>query len=115
MVASRLEALVQAFVDPTAVVQYPRRLAVDGLAAHYLGAESLPDGLVAEADAEGRDTLTDLPDQLYRDPGLVRRAGTGRDYYPIRVEFGDLLQRDLIVAPHEDLGPQLPEILDQVI
>ena len=77
MVACRLEALGKAFVDPSAVVQYTRRLAVDGLAAHYLGAESLPDGLVAEADAQGGDTLTDLLDQLYRDTGLVRRAGTG--------------------------------------
>src|ERR687889_256925 len=77
MVAGRLEALGKALVDPCAVVHYPRRLAVDGLAAHYLGAESLPDGLVAEADAQSGDTLTDLLDQLYRDPCIVRRAGTG--------------------------------------
>jgi hypothetical protein len=88
---------------------------VDWLAAHYLGAESLPDGLVAEADAKGGNILTDLFDQLYRDPSLVRRAGTGGDYYPIRVERGDLLRRDLVVAPHEDLGPELPEILDKVV
>jgi hypothetical protein len=88
---------------------------VDWLAAHYLGAESLPDGLVAEADAKGGNTLTDFLDQLYRDPRLFRRAGTRRDHYPIRVERGDLLRRDLVVAPHEDLGPELPEILDQVV
>src|ERR671910_935063 len=80
MVARRLEALGKAFVDPSAVVHYPRRLAVDGLAAHYLGAESLPDGLVAEADAQSGDTLTDL-----------------------------------VVAPHEDFGPELPKVLDQVV
>src|SRR5215204_5333937 len=50
MVACRLEPLGKAFVDLPAIVHYPRRLAVDGLPAHYLGAESLPDGLVAEAD-----------------------------------------------------------------
>ena len=88
---------------------------MDGLAAHDLRAESLPDGLVAEADAQSGDALADLPDQIHRDPGLVRRARTGRDYYPIRVELGDLLRRDLVVAPHEDLGPELPEVLDQVV
>src|SRR5215204_5238903 len=115
MVACRLEALGKAFVDPTAVVHNPRRLAVYWLAAHYLGTKSLPDGLVAEADTKGGNILTDLLDQLDRDPGLVRRAGTGGDYYPIRVERGDFLRRDLIVAPHEDLGPELPEILDKVV
>src|SRR5687767_13345904 len=111
MVACRLEALVQAPVNSPAIVHYPRGLAVNWLAAYHLGTESLPDGLVSEADTQSGNTPTDLLDQLYRDPGLVRRAGTGGDYYPIRVERGDLLRRDLVVAPHEDLGPELPEIL----
>ena len=78
-------------------------------------AEGLPDGLVSEADAQGGYATADLLDQLDRDPGLVRRAGTGRDDYPVGVEIGDLLRRDLVVAPHEDLGPELPEVLDQVV
>jgi hypothetical protein len=88
---------------------------VDGFAAHHLGTEGLPDGLVAEADPQGGDTLSDPLDQVDRDSGLVRRAGTWGDDYPIRVERGDLLRRNLIVASHEDLGPELPEVLDQVV
>src|SRR5215210_4674705 len=66
MVACSLEALGKASVDSTAVVHYPRCLAVDWFAAHYLGTESLPDGLVAEADAKGGDTLAVYRDQLHR-------------------------------------------------
>ena len=115
MVTGRLEVLIQTFVDPFAVVPYPRGLAVDGLAAHDLRAESLADCLMAEADAQSGYAPTDLPDQVYRDPSLVRRARTGRDHYPVRMELGDLFGRDLVVAPHEYLGPELPEILDQVV
>jgi hypothetical protein len=31
------------------------------------------------------------------------------------MEFGDLFGYNLVVAAHEDLGPELPEILDQVV
>ncbi len=31
------------------------------------------------------------------------------------MEPGDLLGRDLVVAPDEDLGPELAEVLDQVV
>jgi hypothetical protein len=77
VVARRLEALSETLVDPRAVVHYPGGLAVDGLAAHDIGAEGLTDGLVTEADPQGGDTLTDPRDQLDRDPRLVRCAGTG--------------------------------------
>src|SRR5919202_191141 len=95
VVAGRLEALVQAPVDALPVVRYLRRLAVDGLATHYVRPESLPDRLVAEADAEDGDPIRGLLDELYGDDGL----------------FGC----DLVVAPDQDLGPELTQILDQVV
>src|SRR5919107_5998962 len=115
VVPGGLEVLVQSPVDPLTVVLYLRGLAVDGLSAHDLRAEGLADGLVSEAVAQGGYALADPPDEFHRHPGLVGRARTGRDHYPVGVEPGDLLGRDLVVAPHEDLGPELPEVLDQVV
>jgi hypothetical protein len=96
-------------------VQDLRRLAVYGLAAHYLGPEGLSDRLVAQADAEDGDLAGELLDYLDRGAGLLRRARTGRDHYPIWVELEDLFRRDLVVAPDEYLPAQLPEVLDQVV
>src|ERR687884_1418086 len=115
VVAGRLEALVQAPVDALPVVRYLRRLAVDGLATHYVRPESLPDRLVAEADAEDGDPIRGLLDELYGDAGLLRRARTRRDDYPVRVELEGLFGCDLVVAPDQDLGPELTQILDQVV
>ena len=58
VVAGRLEALLDPSVDALTVVQDLRRLAVYGLAAHYLGPAF--DRLVAQADAEDRDLAGDL-------------------------------------------------------
>jgi hypothetical protein len=115
VIAGRLEALLDAPVDALAVVHYLRRLAVDGLAAHYPRPEGLPYGLVAEADAEDWDLASRPLYDLDRDAGLVGRARAWRDDYPVRVEIEDLLGRYLVVAPDEDLSAQLPEVLDQVV
>jgi hypothetical protein len=87
VVAGRLEALIHAPVDALSVVHYLRRLAVDGLAAHYVCPEGLPDRLVAEADTEEGNLVRGLLDELHGDAGLLRRARTRRDDYPVRVEL----------------------------
>src|SRR5215210_5828501 len=115
VIACRLEALRQTPVHPLAVVQYPRGLAVHGLPAYDLAPVSLPYGLMTEANTQHRDPFRGLLEELQGDAGLVRCARTGRDDYSIRVERGDLLGRDLVVAPDEDLGLELPEVLDEVV
>src|SRR5215203_4543258 len=118
VVPRSLEALRQPLVHPLAVMENPRRLAVYGRGcAHDLPPVGLSYRLMAQADAQHRYTLRRrrLFDHLKRDTGFVRGAWAGRDDYPIRVEPGDLLERDFVVAPHNDLCFQLPEVLDQVI
>jgi hypothetical protein len=70
---------------------------------------------MTEADAEQRDLRRGPSDHLQRDPGLAWGARAWRDDYPVQVKLGDLVRRDLIVAPDENLGPKLTEILNQVV
>src|SRR4051812_8823077 len=80
VVAAGLEALGQALEEPAAVVLDLARLAVDEpLRLADLAAEGLDDHLVAETDTECRHVRTEAPDELDRDAGVRRPAGTGRD------------------------------------
>jgi len=48
-------------------------------AAHHAPAEMLPDGLMAETDAEERQARIGTGgDEVEADPRFVRRAGAGR-------------------------------------
>src|SRR5262249_8082867 len=82
--------------------------------AYHIAAERLADGLQAEADAEHGDFGCGLLDQVEADTGLVRRAGPGREHDRVRVCAYDRVGRHLVVAMHDDLGPQLPEVMDEV-
>src|ERR1043166_9476742 len=117
VVARRREAIFQALEDRPAVVANLRRLAVDGRwAAHDAASEDLPDGLVAEADAEQRDVAGERGDQLQRDASLVGRARPRRDDDAVGPYLLlDLPDRHLVVAPHLDLGAKLAEVLDEVV
>src|SRR4051812_27630644 len=99
-----------------AVVGDLRRLAVDGHVADHLAAERLGERLVAEADAQRRHAgLGEAPHRLHRDAGLVRRARPRRDDHavrPAREQRVDVLD---VVAHHLELGPQLAEVLDEVV
>src|SRR3712207_1641106 len=83
--------------------------------AHDLSPVRLPYRLMAEADTKHGDSLRSFLDNPQRDSGLIRRARAGRDDYSVRVESGDLLGRNFVVAPDEHLGPELPKVLDQVV
>ena len=50
-----------------------------------------------------------------RDTDLIRGARAGRDDCPIRVELEEFLERDPVVASDEDLGLELPEVLNRVV
>ena len=56
-----------------------------------------------------------MADERNQDAGLARSAGAGRQQNALRVQRLYLLHRQLIVAIHLDLGPQLSQVLDQVV
>ena len=92
-----------------------------GLAVHQLGrahdaaAEGLADGLMAEANAEQRHLAGKAADHVDADAGILRLARTGRDDDAIGLARGDFIERDLVVAAHFELLPQLAEVLRQVV
>ena len=99
-----------------AVVVDRRGLAVHQPAgAHDAAAEGLDDGLVAEAHAEHRHAPGERADHVHRHARVARRAGPRRDAQVGRRERQRLVDRDLVVAAHVDLGAEHEEGLHQVV
>ena len=89
------------------------RLAVHRLAAHDRAAVGGGERLVAEAHAEHRHAALAVPaDRLLREPRLLRRARAGRDDHPIGAPLEQLGQ---VVPHHVHVGPQLAQVLDEVV
>ena len=82
---------------------------------HDAAAEGFADGLVAEADAEQGNLAGKLLDRRQRHAGLRRCARPRGNHQIIRLQAGDLGQRDGVVAEDLDLLPEFAEILDQVV
>jgi len=116
MVTSGLERIGQAFEDGPAVV-----MDLAGLAMHQfrrpddLAAESLPDGLVAEAHSQDGYTSGQLFNHLKADPCFVGSFRPGRDDNRIGQFLLDFIHSGLIVSDHSHLGAQFSQILDQVV
>src|SRR6516164_1098610 len=115
MVARRLERRIDAAKDAAAVVADLRQFAVHlRRRSHHLAAEGLADRLMAEADAEDRNFLRRLRDQIEADAGLLGRARPGRQHDGVRVGSDHGFARHFVVATDLDFGAQLTEIVHQV-
>src|SRR5215210_7037275 len=91
-------------------------LAVDGHVADDPAAVGLRQGLVAEADPQGRDArLGEAPHRLDGDPGLVRRAWARRHHDAVPLAPEQVLDGGRVVAHGLHLRAQLPEVLDEVV
>src|SRR5512146_3286986 len=116
MVAGGFEGIRKVAKNGAAVVFYHGRLAVhQTISPDDFSAERDRQGLMAEADAEKRQTSGEMPDRIDGHSSLVRRAGPRRDDDPVRLQRLDLLDRDLVVAVDADVLTQLSEILHQVV
>ena len=83
--------------------------------AHHFAAVDLPDGLMAEADAEQRNLRAGLGDEVEADAGLVGRAGAGREHDALGLQLQDFGDGDLVVAEHAAGCTQLAQVVDEVI
>jgi hypothetical protein len=116
VVAAHLERVAQAAEDRAAVMLDHGRLAVNRLVLHHLAAPGLDQRLMAEAHPErGDPRLREAPDRLERDPRLVRRARPRRDDHPVVAADQQLVDLGVVVAHHLDLGPELAEVLHEVV
>jgi len=82
---------------------------------HHLRAKHMPDALVTEADAKHGHFLPERADDLVRQSRFARRAWSRRHENALRLQRSDLVERDLIVAPHLQFHLQLAEILHEVV
>src|ERR1700685_991150 len=129
-----LEAVGQVGVDHERVVapdrerrgeavedRAPVMLDARGLAMHRLvelpaPAEGLRERLVAKAHPQrGHPRLRHPAHELQRDPGLLGRAWTGRDHAALIRALEQLVHAGPVVADDVDLGPQLAEVLHEVV
>ena len=90
MVACAVEWRRHVREDAALVVDDRLQLAVHhALRTNHPATECLPDGLVAEADAENRYLAGEPPDERHGHAGLVRRTRSGRDHDVRRTERFD--------------------------
>src|SRR5512143_2498677 len=68
-----------------------------------------------QTHAEDRNAAPPATNRLDGDAGFLRRAGSGRDDDCRRRELADLVDRDGIVAPHDDVHAKLAQILNEVV
>ena len=83
--------------------------------AQDLAAEHMADALMPQTHAQQRNRRPKPANHIARNARLVRRAGAGRNADALGLERGDCVERDLVVPLHEHLGPQLAEVLDEVV
>jgi hypothetical protein len=82
---------------------------------HHLAAVGLTDALVAQADAEDRDLAGQAVERRQGDAAVFGAARPGGDQDGIGPLRPDGLHVDGVVAEDEGIGPELAQLLDQVV
>ena len=78
MIAHPGKGIIQSEEHPAIIVMHGTGFTVHHSARpDHLAAECLADGLMTETDPEDRDFTAEILNSLNRDPGLLRRTGTG--------------------------------------
>src|ERR1700681_4959150 len=83
--------------------------------AYYVAAEGRANSLMSKAHPEHRHFSHEAAYEIDADAGILRRAGTGRDYDALGLHCFHISNRNLIVTANLNLGPQLSQILHQVV
>jgi len=84
--------------------------------AHYRAAVQLADALQTETHTEDRrPLLAELADGVVGQARVLGATRPGRDQNEVGCERPHLGKRDLVVAVDTRLGPQLPEVLHEVV
>src|SRR5438270_516643 len=86
----------------------------DALRADHAAAKSCPNRLVSEANTQNRNFPRYFADEIDRNPGFIRSAGTGRNHNFPRGQLLDLLRCDLIIPAYLDLFAGFADVLDEV-
>src|SRR4051812_11492573 len=80
-----------------------------------LAAESMPNALMPQTDAENRNLAAKPSNHLVGQPTLPRRAWPRRNQNPFRLQLLDAIERDFVIAMHLHRDVHLPQVLHQVV
>lgn len=86
-----------------------------GLGAHHLASKGLTNGLVAETNAEDRQVGWRMRDEVQTYPGVIRRAGPGRQQNALRSHPQSLFDTEGIITIDAGLRTQLVQIMNEVV
>src|ERR1700731_827838 len=110
------EILRQIFENCLVVVVDAAGFAVhDFRRANHASSNRKADRLMAETHAENWNHSGKPANHVHANAGILRSAGTRRNYDALRLLLGNLVERDLVVAVHFQLFAQLAEELREVI
>src|SRR5579862_6241410 len=99
-----------------AIVKHFTGLAVEyGLCADDPPAKRLAHCLVPQAHTKNWDLPGKSANQVNRNSRLFRRTRPGRNHDALEFALRNFIQRNLVVAAHFQLAPQLAQILRQVV
>ena len=116
MVACSVKGIGQLMEDRFPVVPNLRRFAMhQPFGSNNIAAKCHGQRLVAEADAQERETPAKMPDGLDRHARFHRCAGSRRNDDAAGLQGFDLVDRNFIVAEYPDVFTQFPEVLHEVI
>src|SRR5687768_5748262 len=77
-------------------------------------AKGLANGLMAEADAENGNLARQHAHDIERHPGLMRRAGAGRDHDALHI-LVDRIGGNRVIAPDLGRGTELAQIARHIV
>ena len=81
----------------------------------HVGSEGEPDGLVAQANPQDGDLARQGLYQRHAYTGILGPPRAGRDHDPGRSKLLDVAEGQLVVAPHDRVGAELAQVLDEVV
>ncbi len=82
---------------------------------HHLAAVGVPDHLQPQAHAEDRQARPELADDVEGQAGVARMTRARRDQHPVDAERPHVGGRARVVAPDDRPGPELAQVLDEVV
>src|SRR5262249_51907976 len=88
--------------------------AMQGSCPHHLAAKSLTDRLMAEAHAEDRRRRRGPCNEVEANASFVWRAGARGQHDGVRLKCHHIGDGNLVVAMHDNVGPQPAKIMEKV-
>src|SRR4051812_30275225 len=116
MVSSSRKALRQPLKQALAIVKNLTRFAMhERWSADDLASKDFADRLMAKTHTEYRNGLVKMPDHIFCNSGVRRRAGAGGNNNSGRFQPFNFFEGDFVVAKYAQFLAELAQVLHEVI